>query len=137
MGLHALTSGIGLVFVVGTLQAAAQSRPWVPSAVKACDRACLTSLVDGYVAALTSKDRSRLPFARDVRFTENTAQLDLGEGILWRAKFEPTGFAIHVVSPVAEQVALQAVFKVEGRPAIAAIRSKIDRGQILEIEQLG
>jgi hypothetical protein len=68
---------------------------------------------------------------------ENTAQLDLGEGILWRAKFEPTGFAIHVVSPVAEQVALQAVFKVEGRPAIAAIRSKIDRGQILEIEQLG
>jgi hypothetical protein len=116
--------------------AASQERAWDPAAVKPCDRSCLTSTIDRYVDALAKKDRSPLALARDVRFTENTAQLDLGEGILWRARVEPTAFRIHVADPAAGQVALQTVLTVEGRPALAAVRLKVDRGQIQEVEQL-
>ena len=44
-----------------------------------------------------------------------TGPRDVGEGMLWRSKVEPTG---------------------GGRNALVAVRLKVDRGQISEIEQL-
>ena len=115
---------------------AAAEPPWNPATVKPCDRACLTAIMDRYTAALFQHDRSALPFADDVRFTENTALLNIGEGILWRAKTEPTAFKFYVADPVAGQVAIGTVVKVQGRPALVAIRLKIERGRLLEIEHL-
>jgi hypothetical protein len=48
-----------------------------------CDRACMTSLVDRYLAALVAHDASGLPLNRNVRFTENTARLKVGSEGLW------------------------------------------------------
>ncbi len=110
--------------------------PWNPATVKPCDRACLTGIMDRYTAALFQHDRSALPLADDVRFTENTALLNVGEGILWRAKTEPTAFKYYVADPVAGQVAIGTLVKVQGRPALVAIRLKIERGRLLEIEHL-
>jgi hypothetical protein len=114
-----------------------QEPPWNPAAVKECDRACLVGIMDGYMNAIVKKDPKAVPaLALDIRMTENTGQMDVGEGVLWRSKTEPTPFKIYVADPIAGQVALQTRLKVQDRDTLAAIRLKIDRGKIIEIEQL-
>lgn len=127
----------GLLLCVTATTFAAQEPPWNPGAVKACDRSCLVGIMDGYMNAIFKKDPKAVPpLALDVRMTENTGQMDVGEGVLWRSKTEPTPFKIHVADPIVGQVALQTRLKVQGRDTLAAIRLRIDRGTILEIEQL-
>ncbi|MBZ5501482.1 MAG: hypothetical protein LAN59_04460 [Acidobacteriia bacterium] len=93
--------------------------------------------MDGYMNAVFQHDPKAVPLlALDVRMTENTGQIDVGEGLLWRAKVEPTSFKIYVADPVEGQVAEQARLKIQGQDALVAVRLKIDRGKILEIEQL-
>jgi len=107
------------------------------SIVKGCDRACLIGFLDGYMNAVFEHDpKSVPPVQLDVRMTENTASMDVGEGMLWRSKVEPTSFKIVVADPLAGQVAEQARLKVNGRDTLVAVRLKIDRGRIQEIEQL-
>jgi hypothetical protein len=50
-----------------------------------CDRACMTGLVDRYLEALVRHDATGLPLNRDVKFTENTARLEVGTEGLWVA----------------------------------------------------
>ena len=127
----------GLLFCVLAVRLAAQEPPWNPAAIKECDRACLAGIMDGYMNAIFKKDPKAVPpLALDLRMTENTGQMDVGEGVLWRSKTEPTPFKIYVADPIAGQVALQTRLKVQGRDTLAAIRLRIDRGRILEIEQL-
>ncbi len=48
-----------------------------------CDRACLAGMITQYVDALVEHDPSKLPLADNVRFTEDSRALKLGEG-LWQ-----------------------------------------------------
>jgi len=110
---------------------------WNSSMVKPCDRACLIGFMDGYMDAIFKHDPKAVPpLAIDVRMTENTGHMDVGEGMLWRSHVEPTSFKIYVADPVEGQVAEQARLKVQGRDTLVAVRLKIDRGKIEEIEQL-
>jgi hypothetical protein len=128
--------GCGALCVMAAL-VSAQEPAWNAAAIKDCDRACLVALLDGYMNAIFTRNPKAVPpLAADVRMTENTGQMDVGEGLLWRSKVEPTTFRIYVADPVAGQVALQTRLKVEGRDTLAAIRLKIDRGKISEVEQL-
>jgi len=116
--------------------AAAPEPEWNP-AVKECDRACLIAIMDGYMNAIFKDDLKAVPaMTIDVKMTENTGMIDVGEGMLWRSRVEPTGFEIYVADPVAGQVAQQARLKIGGQDALVAVRLKIDRGKIQEIEQL-
>ena len=118
-------------------QSQAPASAWDPSAFKPCDRACLVGIMDGYMNAIFAHDPKAVPpLALDVRMTENTGQMDVGEGMLWRSHVEPTTFKIYIADPVEGQVALQTRLKIEGRNALVAVRLKIDRGKIVEIEQL-
>jgi len=110
---------------------------WSGARVKDCDRACLVGFMDSYMNAIYKHDPKAVPpLAIDVRMTENTGHMDVGEGVLWRSKVEPTPFQIHVADPVTGQVALQARLMIGGRNALVALRLKVDRGKISEIEQL-
>jgi len=110
---------------------------WDASLAKPCDRTCLVGIMDGYMSAIFQHDPKAVPpLALDVRMTENTGQMDVGEGMLWRSKVEPTSFKIYIADPVAGQVAEQARLKIQGRDALVAVRLRVDRGKILEIEQL-
>ena len=103
---------------------AAQEPAWNASAIKECDRACLVGVLDGYLNALFKKDPKAVPpLSIDVRMMENTGQMDVGEGVLWRSKTEPTSFKI-TVDPVSGEVAFQGRLKVQGRDTLAAIRLK-------------
>lgn len=110
---------------------------WNPTVIKECDHACLVGIMDSYMNALFKQDLNALPpLAKDIRMTENTGVMDVGEGVLWRTKTEPTEFKIYVADPVSGQVALQTRLRIGGRNALVAIRLKIDRGEIQEVEQL-
>src|SRR5262245_14908684 len=95
-----VTSACLLMFVMaGTVTA--QEPEWNPARVKECDRGCLVNIMDGYVNAVFKRDPKAVPaLAKDVRMTENTAQIDVGEGVLWRSTVEPTTFKIYVADPI-------------------------------------
>ena len=127
----------GVLLCLAATTVVAQEPPWNAAAVKECDRACLVGSMDSYLNALFQRDPKAVPpLSIDVRMTENTGQMDVGEGVLWRSKTEPTSFKIYVADPVSGQVALQGRLKVQGRDTLVAIRLKVDRGKIVEIEQL-
>src|SRR5271169_4121136 len=129
-----------VVLSAGVSHARPQQSPepeWNPAAIKECDRACLVGIMDGYMNAIFQHDPKAVPpLALDVRMTENTGHMDVGEGMLWRSHVEPTTFKIYIADPVEGQVALQTRLKIEGKNALVAVRLKIDRGKIVEIEQL-
>jgi hypothetical protein len=125
-----------LVFVIaGTVSA--QEPEWNAASVKECNRACLVGIMDRYMNAIFKHNPKAVPtLAKDVRMTESTARVDVGEGVLWRLRVEPTAFKIYVADPVFGQVAIQTRLLIQGRDALVAVRLKIDRGKIQEIEQL-
>ena len=55
-----------------------------PAFAQACDRACLTGLMTQFVDALVAHDPSKLPLAKDVRYTEDSRNARLGDGI-WKS----------------------------------------------------
>jgi hypothetical protein len=55
-----------------------------PASAQRCDRACLGGMITQYVDALVARDPSKLPLADGVRFTEDSSELELGEGI-WKS----------------------------------------------------
>jgi len=132
-----LTLGAGVLFSVAALQLTATEPEWGPSRVKDCNRECLVGIMDGYMNAIYKHDPKAVPpLSIDVRMTENTGHMDVGEGVLWRSKVEQTSFKIYVADPVTGQVALQSRLLIEGRSALVAVRLKVERGHISEIEQL-
>ncbi len=60
------------------------------SASRHCDRACMIALTDQYLAALVKHDPAGLPLSQGVRFTENTAEIRIGDGLWVGASEAPT-----------------------------------------------
>jgi len=83
----------------------------VLGAAPSCDRACMTGLVDQYLAAVVKHDPSGLPLSPGVRFTENTAEIKIGDGLWVSASEAPTTFKIYAVDPATSQVAFYGVMK--------------------------
>jgi hypothetical protein len=128
---------VGMLLCAATMRAGAQEPPWNANAIKPCDRACLVGIIDGYLNAIIAHNPKAVPpVSIDVRMTENTGQMEIGEGVLWRSKVEETPFKIYIADPVSGQVALHGRVKVQGRDNLIAIRLKVDRGKIAEVEQL-
>src|SRR5919109_3287238 len=104
--------GCAVVCAMAILVTAAQEPAWNASAIKECDRACLVAILDGYMNAIFKRDPRAVPaLAADVRMTENTGQMDVGEGLLWRSRTEPTSFKFYAADPVQGQVAMGARLK--------------------------
>src|SRR6266566_9796344 len=103
-----ITSSCVLTCVIAATMVA-QEPLWNPANFKECDRACLVNIMDGYMNAVFKHDPKAVPpLAADVRMTENTGQMDIGEGVLWRSKVEPTSFKFYAADPVEGQVAMGA-----------------------------
>jgi hypothetical protein len=135
---HALLYALVIFWAISAVYPLSAAEPeWDPGSIKECDRECLIDIMDGYMNAMFKHDPEAVPpLTIDVRMTENTGVMDVGEGVLWRSQTEPTEFKIYVADPVAGQVAQQARLKIGGRDALVAVRLKVDRGKIQEIEHL-
>ena len=103
---------------------------------KHCNRACIMALTDQYLAALVKQDPSGLPLSKGVRFTENTAEIRIGDGLWVGASEAPTTFKIYAVDPESNQVGFCGVMKENNRPLIIALRLKVVDGEITEIEHV-
>jgi hypothetical protein len=101
-----------------------------------CNRTCLENLADQYVAAMVKHDPSGLPLAPGYKYTENTAAIQLGDGLWVGASEEPTTFKIYAVDPVSRQVGLYCVMKEFNKPIMLALRLKVEQGKITEIEHV-
>jgi hypothetical protein len=116
---------------------AAQEPVWNPANIKPCDRACLVDFMNRYMQAIYKKDKKLVPpLSKDYRMTENTGVMEVGEGALWRRAMEPTTFNLYAADPVNGQVVLQARVTMQGQNTLIAVRLKVDRGRIQEIEHL-
>ena len=115
------------------VQAASGSGP--PAPVH-CPRACMTQVMDQYLDALVRHDPSGLPLSKGVRFTENTEEIHIGEGLWIGASEGPTTFKIYAVDPASSQVVFDGVMKERGRPIQIAVRLKLVNGRITEIEHV-
>src|ERR1700733_1778415 len=99
-------------------------------------RACMMALTDQYLAALVKHDPAGLPLSKGVRFTENTAEIRISDG-LWVGESEaPTTFKIYAVDPASNQVGFYGVMKENDCPLIIALRLKVIDGEITEIENI-
>src|ERR1700688_2150984 len=94
------------------------------SAAPSCDRACMTAVVDQSLAAVVKHDPSGLPLSPGVRFTENTAEIKIGDGLWVSASEAPTTFKIYAVDPATSQVAFYGVMKDLDKPLIVALSLK-------------
>jgi hypothetical protein len=98
-----------------------------------CDRACLEGFVNQYLAALAARDPSRVPFAANVKFTENTARLKIGEGF-WGTANGEGAFKLYFAEPEAGQVGFIGVMKEWDNPVIFCLRLKVSDQKIAEVE---
>ncbi len=104
-------------------------------ALAACDSACLTGVMDQYLAAVVARTPAKAPLAPTVRFTENAVVLKPGQG-LW-ATATGVGEARHVtVDPGSGQVAYLGTMEEQGVNVLAAIRLKAPSGKVVEAETL-
>lgn len=103
------------------------------SAVIDCDRACLYDIADRYLDALVKGDSSRAPLARELKFTENGVQLQIGDG-LWNTISALRGYDLKVADPAEGQVAVIDVVEEHGVPGILALRLKVLNREIVEVE---
>ena len=98
-----------------------------------CDRGCLEGFVNQYLAALAGRDPSKLPFASNVKFTENTAKLKIGQGF-WGTASGEGNFKLYFAEPEAGQVGFIGVMKEWDNPVIFCLRLKVADGKIAEVE---
>ncbi len=78
--LHALkTRSVAVIGLLALFSFAPAS-----ASAAACDRACLGGMITQYVDALVAHDPAKLSLAAGARFTEDSKELKLGEG-LWKA----------------------------------------------------
>ena len=89
-----------------------------PSTVRAqqCDRACLTGLMTQFVDALVAHDSARLPLAKEVKYTEDSRNARLGDGI-WKSVTAAGGFRQDYID-TRKQVAAAHVLLREGETQV-------------------
>lgn len=106
----------------------------IPAAKAAdCDRECLRGVITQYLNAMVAHQPDALAVSKDVRFTENTVTMKLGEG-LWK---NASGIRIHRqdILDVRQGVAASQVIVEEGgMPVMLMLRLKVADKKITQVE---
>jgi hypothetical protein len=100
-----------------------------------CDRACMESIMNQYLAALVARDPKSLPLSKDVMYTENAQRVELGDGF-WKT-VEGRGNYTHMFAdPEFGQVAFMGTMREAGALLLMSVRLRIELGRITEIESV-
>jgi len=100
-----------------------------------CGYNCLTGFVDQYLKALVAHDPGLVPVTDDVKFTENTIPLKLGDA-LWGTISGMGTYKIYFADPHAGEVGLEGTIRENGTPAILILRLSVVNRRITEVETL-
>lgn len=102
-----------------------------------CDRVCLEGFAVRYLDALAARDPSRVPIAKNVRFTENGQELAVGDALWATASDPPTSYRIYFTDPQTGQVGFNGLMKENGKLILISFRLKLAKDKtITEIEQI-
>ena len=119
-----------VALLIAALPRAAQAAKAEP-----CGRACLEAVVDRYLAALAAHDPTQAPLAKKVKLTENGQLLAPGDG-LWGTATGLGKYKLYVADPEEGAVGFMGVVLENDLPVILALRLKVKKGRITEIEQI-
>src|SRR5499427_1436303 len=98
-----------------------------------CDRACLRTTLDQYLAAVTKHDPSSAPLFIGFRQTENATVVKLGSGV-WKTVTALGKVQRRYLDPVTGHAGYFGLIEENGAPAIATIRLKVENKKISEAE---
>lgn len=101
----------------------------------ACNRECLIGLTEAYLSAMVAREPAKAPVTANVRFTQNTRPMTLGQGV-WETIKGVRGYKLFVTDPTAGQVALYTVIDGAERPGLLTLRMKVEGQRISEIESV-
>jgi hypothetical protein len=105
----------------------------VQAAPADCDRACLRGFITQYLDAMLMHNPRTLPVSDKVRFTEDSVDMKLGEG-LWKNASKITGYREDILDVRQGVAAAQVVVEEDGMPALFVLRLKIAGKKITEVE---
>ena len=105
------------------------------SAQPACDKACLERIGDAYRAAYLKHDPAGLPLASKPRFSENGVMMRFPDAS-WDTVTREVGPAVTISDVKTGQVGIYTSIWQNDTPGFLAIRLKIDKGRISEIEHM-
>jgi hypothetical protein len=100
-----------------------------------CDRACLKNMMTTYLNALAAHDPSKAPLASNVRFTEDSKDLKVGDGF-WKTATKVGDYRQDFIDVKEQVVASHVIVEETGKPAMFTARLKVANGKITEIETL-
>jgi len=112
----------------------AQVQPASESAAP-CDEACLNGFVDRYLEAVAARDPAKAPLAPNVRFTENTRPLKVGDGF-WATATAFGEYRNYFADVEGQQAGVFAVMSEHGIPGLFTLRIKVQDGLITEAETI-
>jgi hypothetical protein len=104
-----------------------------PAAKPDCDRACLRGFITQYLDAMLTHSPHSLPSSDKVRFTEDTVDMKLGDG-LWKNASKITSYRQDILDLRQGVAASQVVVEEGGMPALLVLRLKVAGKKITEVE---
>jgi hypothetical protein len=99
------------------------------------DRESLYGVLDAYLEALVDKHPARLPLAKGARFSENSVELDIGDG-LWNTINRRGDYDLRFADPLTGNVGWFGVVYEHDNPAAIGLRIKVEDGLITEVESV-
>jgi hypothetical protein len=100
-----------------------------------CDRQCLRGFITQYLDALVAHDPRALPLSANVRFTEDSVEMHLGEG-LWKDASRVRDYRQDILDVRQGVAASQVIVEEAGSPVFLVLRLKVLDQKITEIETM-
>lgn len=101
--------------------------------VEPCDSECLIAIADDYMEALVRREPDGLAWAPQVKFTENSVPMMIGDG-LWGSIRGKADEALRVADPHTGNVAWYGIVEEHDAPAYYGMRLKVVDRRIAEVE---
>jgi hypothetical protein len=118
------------LFAIATVLAAAST---ARAAEGDCDRECLRGFITRYLDAMVAHTPGALPVAANVRFTEDTVDMKLGDG-LWKQASKVRPYRPDILDVAQGVAAAQVVVEEAGSPVMLLLRLKVADKTITEVE---
>ncbi len=118
-----IRSGPGLVAALLALAGCSTQQSAEGTAAQArCNRACLTGVMNGYLQALQAGKAASLRVSAAVHFSEDQTDRAFGKEGIWLSHVELTAYRFDMIDVRAGVAAALVKVKVDGTPALMALR---------------
>jgi hypothetical protein len=100
-----------------------------------CDRACLIDLAEKVVAAMVAHDPSKLPLAKNAKYSENGVELPIPDGF-WYNATKAGKYRLYATDPEWGAIGFMAKMEENHVPALVTTRLQVYNHEITEIETI-